>query len=339
MNTFPPVTRNGLAPGPVSTCTCPIRLSGPHVPVEACPSGHRLTEESIPNSPGGIFSCTPSRNPSPSLRPKASVNGLNPPAWLLVVPAANDGANCGAGQPVTAKALLGVEARLNGALHGVRSAFVTAAPHVLGFASVARGPPTSSSLRCSKGSCGSSGNVVVSRPVRGSIDPVPACLTVIPSPPSPIACRYRRTIRPPWASAGLHGPHSGAPRKTSPSSGSARSGEVICSRPTSELASQEAGLAEPEPNSSATSRGSTPGSSWQTPSPCAAEGEITIPSGSATVTSRTCGVAGTPWVAVCGTLSSTPSPTGSPASVLSGCTASEELKIRFPQPVTGGIGG
>src|SRR6202043_4239840 len=88
----------GSAPGPVSTVTSPISLSGPQVPAFACGSSQSLTFEINPKSPGGSVNCPPLRNSSESERPNASVNGLNPPAWLLVVPALNDGLNCGAKQ-------------------------------------------------------------------------------------------------------------------------------------------------------------------------------------------------------------------------------------------------
>src|SRR5580700_2906809 len=153
-NTCPPVTRNGSAPGPVSTWVCPIRLSGPQVPCAACGSLQSVTAESSPNSPGGRCICNPLRNSSESVRPNATVNGVNAPAWLLVDPAANDGANCAAGQPVTSKLLVGVESGVNGVLHGVRSAEVVAVPHTRGFASVARAPPPSVSLSSLNGSCG-----------------------------------------------------------------------------------------------------------------------------------------------------------------------------------------
>ncbi len=41
MYTFPPLTRNGSAPGPVSTVVSPIWLAGPHVP--ASPAVHRTS--------------------------------------------------------------------------------------------------------------------------------------------------------------------------------------------------------------------------------------------------------------------------------------------------------
>src|SRR6185437_424989 len=98
-NTWPPVTRNGVWPGPVKTCVWPIRLSGPHAPCAACGSLHSGMPDSDPSTPGGICICNPFKNSSPSCRPKETVNGLYSPAWMFVVPATNEGLNRGAMQP------------------------------------------------------------------------------------------------------------------------------------------------------------------------------------------------------------------------------------------------
>ena len=44
-----------------------------------------------PQQPRRRMHLQPARSSSASLRPNATVNGLKPPAWLLVVPAVKDG--------------------------------------------------------------------------------------------------------------------------------------------------------------------------------------------------------------------------------------------------------
>src|ERR1700733_4935022 len=94
MYTLPPVTLYGLPPKPTLTVVSPIKLSWPHVPWSACGSPQSFTEESVPSSPGGIFNCTDCRFCSPSSRDIVIANGLNPPAWILVVPTVSVGLNC-----------------------------------------------------------------------------------------------------------------------------------------------------------------------------------------------------------------------------------------------------
>jgi hypothetical protein len=72
---------------------CPICADPGHEPWLAAGSPHNGTLESIPNNPGGICTLTPPRPCSPSRRENDTLNGLNPFASLLTVPAVNDGAN------------------------------------------------------------------------------------------------------------------------------------------------------------------------------------------------------------------------------------------------------
>ena len=83
---------------------------------------------------------------------KFIVNALNRPACGVTVPAVNPGSSGGtAEQPSTVKYMedvaSGVPATARpsgvvpGALHGVKSAVVVAAPHAAGVSSGARGPP------------------------------------------------------------------------------------------------------------------------------------------------------------------------------------------------------
>jgi hypothetical protein len=93
MYTLPPFTVYGSPPTPTETTVSPISLSGPHVPAFACSSPHSFTFESVPETPSGIFNWTPCRFCSPSSRLIVITNGVNPPAWMLVVPVVNVGSN------------------------------------------------------------------------------------------------------------------------------------------------------------------------------------------------------------------------------------------------------
>src|ERR1700733_13925295 len=93
MYTLPPVTVYGWPPTPTLTVVSPIRLSGPHVPALACASSQGVTLDSVASRPGGIASLTPCNGWGPSSRLIVIVNGLKPPAELLVVPAVREGLN------------------------------------------------------------------------------------------------------------------------------------------------------------------------------------------------------------------------------------------------------
>src|ERR1700743_1615386 len=83
----------------------------------------------------------------PSSRLMVIVNGLNPPAWMLVVPAVNDGENgklgSGQGDPFGPLVTSNVEEAftLSAPDHGAYVALVLYAPHRAGLASGARSPP------------------------------------------------------------------------------------------------------------------------------------------------------------------------------------------------------
>src|ERR1700716_2456298 len=118
------------------------------------------------------------------------------------MPALNEGANRGVGQPSTWKLLDG--SAENGAegvlLHGVSREVVVAVPHTDGFASGAPGPPSRRSVSFSKGCWGLSSKTVVSCPVCWSTCVRPASLIRTYAPSSYWACRNRRTILPSAAS-------------------------------------------------------------------------------------------------------------------------------------------
>ncbi len=189
-----------------------MRLSGPHVPSAAAGSPHSRTFENTPSIPAGICSWIPFKNSSSSLRPNDSVNGLNPPAWLLVVPALNDGLNCGPKQfSSTSKLLVGSAFGVYGVLHGSSSAVVVTGPHQRGFDNVARSPPCNVSFSSLNGTCGTSASVTVNCPVCWLISPSvlasrrspirlhpPAAETTGPSchPPRPRAYTGHTTVRP-----------------------------------------------------------------------------------------------------------------------------------------------
>jgi hypothetical protein len=103
----------------------------------------------------------------PSSRLIVIVNGLNPPAWILVVPAVNDGANGrlapGHEVPFGPCSMLKDEDVFTGVLpsHGVNDARVVYVPHRDGVASGARSPPKKCSSRSSKGKSGVFLNVVM----------------------------------------------------------------------------------------------------------------------------------------------------------------------------------
>src|ERR1039458_5291869 len=331
MYTLPPVTRNGSAPGPVSTRTSPISLSGPQVPAFACGSSHSLTFESIPNRPGGICTRNPFRNSSESERPKESVNGLNSPARSLVVSAANDGLNCGPKQfSSTSNVLVGVTSGVNGELHGVRSTVVVAGPHVREVESVARSAPWRVSWNSENGSCGVFSNVVVIWPVCWLICPVPSSLTMTPSSPSPTTCTNRRIMRPSCASLGEHGLHNGEARYTSPFRRSSSAGVLIRTVPTCESRGHAPGFA------GAASRGPDPKncSFVQSPRRAAADGEVAVPSGSVTEVRFTSGVASASGSVSCGTFRSNEYPAGAPASSVSGSIDIDGLNSSRWQPVS-----
>ncbi len=117
---------------------------------------------------------------SPSLRANDSTNGLNEPAALLTVPAANDGA----------KPLAQPEPIVNGRTNGLtgepgcaqeaNDALAAYWPHVAGVASAARSPLKKWSFMSSNGSCGFSSKVAVSWPVAGSAVTFPASFSTTP---------------------------------------------------------------------------------------------------------------------------------------------------------------
>src|SRR6185312_9970345 len=80
-------------PRPTDTIVSPIWLSAPQVPAFASASSHSFTVASVPDMPSGMCSWIACRSCWPSSRPIVIVNGLNPPAWMLVVPAVSDGEN------------------------------------------------------------------------------------------------------------------------------------------------------------------------------------------------------------------------------------------------------
>src|ERR1700727_1978681 len=94
MYTFPPVTVNGSPPRPTLTIVSPICDSGPQVPAFAAASPQSVTFESVPDIPSGMCSWMLCRFCCPSSRDIVITNGVNPPAWMLDVPAVNDGLNC-----------------------------------------------------------------------------------------------------------------------------------------------------------------------------------------------------------------------------------------------------
>src|SRR5580704_17457034 len=192
-----------------------------------------------------------------------------------------NGSNRGPEQPVTSKLLVGVESPVNGVLHGVKSTLVVAVPHVRGLASVARDPPPKLNLKSLNGSCGLFSKLAVIWPVCWSIDAVPSSFTTIPDSPSPTTWTNSRTIRPSCASRGVHGLHEGDPRYTWPTSASSSAGVLIDTVPTCDSRGHPAGTPECKPNCS----------SEHDTKPLAEDGEITVPTGNATVTSFTSGVA------------------------------------------------
>src|SRR5262249_30986911 len=126
-----------------------------------------------------------------SSRVSATVNGVNSPAAGSAVCAKKPGEKgsvVGQGPPApsqsTAKDEDGVASGVSPgpADHGVKSLLVVAGPHVRGLASGALGPFWTVSFRSLNGSCGLSRKLVVSWPVLGSTDTVPASLTVTPAP-------------------------------------------------------------------------------------------------------------------------------------------------------------
>src|ERR1700684_2894251 len=92
--------KNGSGPGPAPAVTSPISLASEQVPSAACGSAHNGTCARLPDNPGGVVTVIPPRSSSGSSRKNVTLKGLYPPAWLLVVPATNDGANRGPLQPV-----------------------------------------------------------------------------------------------------------------------------------------------------------------------------------------------------------------------------------------------
>src|SRR5439155_2766799 len=103
-----------------------------------------------------------------SVRENVTESGLYAPAEaVLVTPALNAGANCGAPQPVTSKLLDG--SAVNGSaavlLQGTRREVVVAGPHVDGLASGAPAPPSVCIVSFSNGCWGLFSNTVSSRPV------------------------------------------------------------------------------------------------------------------------------------------------------------------------------
>src|SRR5438445_5030648 len=93
MYTFPPLTVNGLPPRPTLTVVSPIRLSEPQLPAFACASSHNGNPARLPASPGGMCNWIAFRFWLPSSRLIVVENGVNAPAWTLVEPACNEGAN------------------------------------------------------------------------------------------------------------------------------------------------------------------------------------------------------------------------------------------------------
>src|ERR1700722_1898913 len=185
MNTSPPVTVYGSPPTPTPTIVCPIRLSGPHVPRSACASPHSFTEDNVPSSPGGIVKRTEFRFWLPSPRLIVIVNGLNPPAWILVVPAVSDGLNgsgLAQGRPPGPEITRNVEDGDAGGVpdHGAIELVVGYEPHEDGVANGARSPPKKCSSKSSKGTWGVSLHVATSCPVTGSGTTSPATFTSVP---------------------------------------------------------------------------------------------------------------------------------------------------------------
>ena len=164
--------------------TVPIFDASEHVPACACGSPQSGTFDSIPATPGGIVTVTPTRFCSPSLRERVIVNGLKPAASGVEVCARKPGTNgIGLAQPLTVYDENGVAGGPDsGALHGVRALVVVASPQVCAFASGASGPPVSLSFSSLNGSCGFSWNVVVSCPVLGFASTFPWSLTITPDP-------------------------------------------------------------------------------------------------------------------------------------------------------------
>jgi hypothetical protein len=93
----------------------------------------------------------------PSGRLIVIVNGLNPPAWLLVVPAVKDGENgrgLSHGLPFGPAVTLNVdeESTVPLAVHGSIEATVVYGPHKAGVLNGARSPPKKCSSKSSNGS-------------------------------------------------------------------------------------------------------------------------------------------------------------------------------------------
>jgi hypothetical protein len=87
------------------------------------------------------------------------VNGLNPPAWILAIPAVNDGENGNGsehGLPFGPDTTSNVEVEPTGSLpvHGTIDALVVYAPHKAGVLNGARFPPKKCSSNVSNGSWG-----------------------------------------------------------------------------------------------------------------------------------------------------------------------------------------
>ena len=88
-----PSISNGCEPAPDATRVVPISEDSGQLPWSAAGSWHKVTLESIPNNPGGVWTWTPLTNCARSARVKFSVNALNAPARGDTVPATNPGLN------------------------------------------------------------------------------------------------------------------------------------------------------------------------------------------------------------------------------------------------------
>ena len=133
-----------------------------------------------------MCSCTLCKSCWPSSRLIVIVNGLNPAAWMLVIPPASEGAN-GNGLahalPFGPETMLNVEDAFAVSLpdHGAMAAVVVYAPHALGVDKrSAIATEKKWSFKSSNGSCGVLSNVATSWPVTGSGVTFPASFTSVP---------------------------------------------------------------------------------------------------------------------------------------------------------------
>ena len=150
----------------------------------------------------------------------------------------------------------------------------------------ARGPILSFRVSFSNGSWGLFRNVVVTRPSLWSTDAEPGIFTITPDPS---ASMYIFTSWPSSTWVPSHGEHAGSPRNTRPSSGFSSSCETIVTLPTCEASGHPPGAVEERSICSAV----------QATSPFAEDGERVTPSGSATVASRSWGLASSVGVSCC----------------------------------------